>query len=263
MAKERAGRAGAREWGAGRPALEAMIATTEAFALAVEAKDPYTHGHSRRVSLLAEQVSRELGLARVACETVRIAGVLHDIGKIGIPEGLLRKPGKLNRGEMRIFERHSQLGWRIVSAVPELEEVGLTILHHHERFDGQGYPERLSGERIPILSRILAVCDAYDAMTSDRPYRDGVSHRLATDEIGRNLGKQFDPSVARAFLRLFADKVPSHPDVTTSLWSLASMGSRATPSARSTRLRILRRLGSPAKPAAARGDAVDDPWASP
>ncbi|HET6439430.1 MAG TPA: HD domain-containing phosphohydrolase, partial [Anaeromyxobacter sp.] len=194
-----------------------LIETLEAFALAVEAKDPYTHGHSRRVSLLGEKVCREMGLGNAACETVRIAGILHDIGKIGMPEGVLKKPGKLSAAEMETFKRHSQIGSRIVSAVTELEEVGRTILHHHERFDGQGYPDRLAGEQIPLLSRILAVCDSYDAMTSDRPYRDSVPHRLAIDEIGREMGKQFDPAVAQTFLQLYFASPPEYPEYASAL----------------------------------------------
>jgi putative nucleotidyltransferase with HDIG domain len=194
-----------------------LIETMEAFALAVEAKDPYTHGHSRRVSILAEKVCRELGLGSAACETVRIAGILHDIGKIGMPEVVLKKPGRLSGAEVEVFKRHSQLGSRIVSAVTELEEVGRAILHHHERFDGQGYPDGLAGEQIPILSRILTVCDSYDAMTSDRPYRDSVSHPTAIEEITRGAGAQFDRRVAAAFLALYGQSGPEYPELTSGL----------------------------------------------
>jgi len=193
----------------------------------VEAKDPYTHGHSRRVSILAEKVCRELGLGEAACETVRIAGILHDIGKIGMPEPVLQKPGRLTGAEMEIFKRHSQLGSRIVSAVTELEEVGRAILHHHERFDGRGYPDCLEGERIPLLSRILAVCDSYDAMTSDRPYRDCVPHDQAIEEIARNRGKQFDPAAAQAFLQLYTDRPPEYPEVPSGLRGLSPDAIRA------------------------------------
>lgn len=204
-----------------------LIETMEAFALAVEAKDPYTHGHSRRVSILAEQLCRELGLGEAACETVRIAGILHDIGKIGMPELVLKKPGRLTTAELEIFKRHSQLGSRIVSAVTELEEVGRAILHHHERFDGGGYPDQLVGDRIPLLSRILAVCDSYDAMTSDRPYRDSVPHRQAIDEIARCKGKQFDPAVAHAFVQLYFDQGPEYPDLSSGLRGLSVEAIRA------------------------------------
>jgi putative nucleotidyltransferase with HDIG domain len=188
-----------------------LIETMEAFALAVEAKDPYTHGHSRRVSILSEEVCRELGLGEAACETVRIAGILHDIGKIGMPELVLQKPGRLTESELETFKRHARVGSRIVSAVTELEEVGRAILHHHERHDGEGYPDRLAGEHVPLLSRILSVCDAYDAMTSDRPYRTSVTHRQAIEEIGRCKGTQFDPAVAQAFLQLYRASPPHYP----------------------------------------------------
>jgi putative nucleotidyltransferase with HDIG domain len=198
-----------------------LIETMEAFALAVEAKDPYTHGHSRRVSLLAERVCRELGLGDAACETIRIAGILHDIGKIGMPELVLQKPGRLSAAELEVFKRHAQLGSRIVSAVTELEEVGRAILHHHERYDGEGYPDRLAGERIPVLSRILTVCDAYDAMTSDRPYRTSVPHRLAMDELVRCTGRQFDPVISEAFQRLYLESAPDFPEFSSGLNGLA------------------------------------------
>ena len=191
---------------------QVFLETMEAFALAVEAKDPYTHGHSRRVSILAERLAGELGLPESQREAVQIAGILHDIGKIGIPELVLEKPGRLTAEELEVFKRHSRLGYRIVSAVKDLEEVGRAILHHHERFEGNGYPDRLAGEDIPLLSRVLAVCDAYDAMTSDRPYRASIAHSLAVEEIASCAGTQFDPEVARAFVGLYERSAPEFPD---------------------------------------------------
>jgi putative nucleotidyltransferase with HDIG domain len=200
---------------------QVFLETMEAFALAVEAKDPYTHGHSRRVSLLAERVARELGLSEAECETIRIAGILHDVGKIGTPESVLVKPGKVTAEEYEVFKRHAQMGWRIVSAVKELDGVARAILHHHERFDGGGYPGRLSGLEIPALSRILAVCDTYDAMTSDRPYRTGIEHGLAIEEILRCSGSQFDPECVQAFLRLYEEIAPEFPEFPSGLRELA------------------------------------------
>jgi putative nucleotidyltransferase with HDIG domain len=200
---------------------QVFLETMEAFALAVEAKDPYTHGHSRRVSLLAEAVARELGLSETECETIRIAGILHDVGKIGTPESVLAKPGKVTAEEYEIFKRHAQMGWRIVSQVKDLDGVARAILHHHERFDGAGYPDGLAGLEIPALSRVLAVCDAYDAMTSDRPYREGIEHRLAVDEILRCRGSQFEPECVQAFLRLYEDAAPSFPEFPSGLRELA------------------------------------------
>ncbi|HSD18925.1 MAG TPA: HD domain-containing phosphohydrolase [Anaeromyxobacter sp.] len=202
---------------------QVFLETMEAFALAVEAKDPYTHGHSRRVSLLAERVARELGLSEAECETIRIAGILHDVGKIGTPESVLAKPGKVTPEEYEIFKRHAQMGWRIVSAVKELDGVARAILHHHERFDGAGYPEGIAGLEIPVLSRILAVCDTYDAMTSDRPYRAGVEHRLAVEELLRCSGSQLDPECVQAFLRLYEDAAPELPAFPSRLRELAGI----------------------------------------
>jgi putative nucleotidyltransferase with HDIG domain len=202
---------------------QVFLETMEAFALAVDAKDPYTHGHSRRVAILAERISREMALSEKDREMVRIAGILHDVGKIGTPESVLTKPGRLDPEEYEIFKRHSALGHRIVSAVKELEPVGKAILHHHERWDGNGYPEGLAGQAIPQLSRILAVCDTYDAMTTDRPYRSSLGHRAAVEELARCAGRQLDPEVVRAFLRLYEDAAPSYPAFPSGLRELADV----------------------------------------
>jgi putative two-component system response regulator len=200
---------------------QVFLETMEAFALAVEAKDPYTHGHSRRVSILSERICRELGLSEADCELVRIAGILHDVGKIGTPESVLAKPGKVTAEEYEIFKRHSRMGFRIVSAVKELETVARAILHHHERFDGRGYPVGLAGQAIPVHARILAVADAYDAMTSDRPYRAGVGHGPALEELLRCSGTQFDPECVQAFLRLYEADRPEFPEFPSGLRELA------------------------------------------
>jgi putative nucleotidyltransferase with HDIG domain len=200
---------------------QVFLETLEAFALAVEAKDPYTHGHSRRVSILAERLSREMALSEKDQETVRIAGILHDIGKIGTPEQVLVKPGRLSSDEYETFKRHATLGHRIVSAVRELDGVARAILHHHERWDGGGYPAGLSGQAIPTLSRILAICDTYDAMTTDRPYRASLGHAAAVEELARCAGKQLDPESVQAFLRLYQSTAPSYPAFPSGLRELA------------------------------------------
>ena len=202
---------------------QVFLETLEAFALAVEAKDPYIHGHSRRVAILAERLSREMALSEKHQETVRIAGILHDIGKIGTPESVLTKPGSLDPAEYELFKRHPALGHRIVSAVKDLEAVGQAILHHHERFDGTGYPDGLSGQAIPILSRILAVCDTYDAMTTDRPYRATRGHGAAIEELVACAGTQLDPEAVRAFLRLYEAAAPSYPAIPSGLRELAGV----------------------------------------
>ncbi|HEY6100010.1 MAG TPA: HD domain-containing phosphohydrolase, partial [Anaeromyxobacter sp.] len=206
---------------------QVFLETMEAFALAVEAKDPYTHGHSRRVAILAERLSREMALSEKDQETVRIAGILHDVGKIGTPESVLVKPDRLEAEEYEIFKRHSALGHRIVSAVKELEGVARAILHHHERFDGGGYPAGLAGQAIPVLSRILAVCDTYDAMTTDRPYRASLGHRAAIEELARCAGRQLDPETVRAFLRLYQDAAPVYPALPSRPHELAGATSPA------------------------------------
>jgi putative nucleotidyltransferase with HDIG domain len=222
---------------------QVFLETMEAFALAVEAKDPYTHGHSRRVAILAERVAAEMGLSEKDRELVRIAGILHDVGKIGTPEAVLVKPGRLAPEEYDNFKKHSALGHRIVSAVKELEDVGRTILHHHERFDGGGYPAGIHGGNIPVLSRILAVCDTYDAMTSDRPYRASLGHRAAIDELARCSGTQFDPECVRAFLRLFEATAPAYPEFPSGLREFAGGGAdRAHPASGSFGANIPTRL---------------------
>jgi putative nucleotidyltransferase with HDIG domain len=202
---------------------QVLLETMEAFALAVDAKDPYAQGHSRRVAILAERVARELALSEKDQETVRIAGILHDVGKIGTPESVLVKPGRLDPEEYELFKRHAVLGYRIVSAVKELELVGKAILHHHERFDGNGYPEGLAGGAIPPLSRILAVCDTYDAMTTDRPYRTSLGHAAAVEELARCAGGQLDPDAVHAFLRLYRNAAPTYPTFPSGLRELAGM----------------------------------------
>jgi putative nucleotidyltransferase with HDIG domain len=201
---------------------QVFLETMEAFALAVEAKDPYTHGHSRRVSILAERVAREMARSEAECEMVRIAGILHDVGKIGVPESVLAKPGKVTTDEYDVFKRHSQIGFRIVSAVKELDAVARAILHHHERYDGAGYPQGLSGDAVPVLSRILSVCDTYDAMTSDRPYRRGVPHRASIEELVRCSGTQFDPECVEAFIRLYDEAPPEFPEFPSGLKEIAT-----------------------------------------
>jgi response regulator RpfG family c-di-GMP phosphodiesterase/signal transduction histidine kinase len=191
---------------------EVFLQTIEALAFAVEAKDPYTHGHSRRVSLLSEQLGRHLSLSDQECEMIRIAAILHDIGKIGIPESILQKPGPLTPDEMAVIKTHPLMGYRILESVRDLAEVNRCILGHHERFDGSGYPGRHMGVEIPFSSRVVAVSDTYDAMTSTRVYRKGLGHRRAIEELQKYSGLQFDPDCVRGFLDMYADTPPNFPD---------------------------------------------------
>ena len=191
---------------------QVFVQTIEALAFAVEAKDPYTHGHSRRVALLTENVARQLGLSELQVERARIAAVLHDIGKLGIPEATLQKPGRLTDEELQVIKLHPVLGYRILETVTELKDVARCILHHHERYDGCGYPDCKSYSEIPLESRVIAVCDSYDAMTSDRVYRKGLGHEVAISEIVKWSGKQFDPQSVEAFLALYEKTKPVFPE---------------------------------------------------
>jgi HD-GYP domain-containing protein (c-di-GMP phosphodiesterase class II) len=167
---------------------------------AVDAHDSYTGEHSRSVVDLAIRVARHLGLDEHEVQEVEHVALLHDVGKVGIPDGVLLKPGPLTEGEMEVVRCHSIIGARIVGSVAGLSHVAPLIRSGHERWDGTGYPDRLYGAEIPIHSRILAVCDAYDAMTSDRPYRAALTGETARAEISRHVGTQFCPRAASALL---------------------------------------------------------------
>lgn len=199
---------------------EVFLETIEALAFALEAKDPYTHGHSRRVSLLSTELGRGMALTELEIERVRISAVLHDIGKLGIPEDILRKEGSLNGPEEEIIRRHPEIGYGILRSVKELADVNRCILLHHEKFDGTGYPQGLVGHDIPLESRIIAVADTYDAMTSDRPYRKGLGHHRAIDELERFSGSQFDPLCVQEFLKLYKDRPPVFPEFPSAFDSL-------------------------------------------
>jgi putative nucleotidyltransferase with HDIG domain len=155
--------------------------------------------HSETVGRYAELMARELGLSEQRIGRVRLAGLLHDVGKIGVPDAILRKPGPLTPEERAVILRHPELGAQILEH-PSLSDVQAWVGAHHERPDGQGYPLGLSGEAVPFEARIIAVADAYEAMTSDRAYRDAIGHERARDELRRHSGTQFDEQVVAAFL---------------------------------------------------------------
>jgi putative nucleotidyltransferase with HDIG domain len=171
---------------------------------ALEAKDEYTHGHARRVSGYAAAVGRRLGLDSRELERLTLAALLHDIGKIATPDHILLKPDVLTADEREVVRQHAERGARMLAGAPDMEDVADIIRHHHEHFDGAGYPEGLSGEMIPLASRIIHLTDAYDAMTSPRPFREACDHETAVRLIERQAGAQFDPAVVRAFLELEA-----------------------------------------------------------
>jgi len=167
---------------------------------ALEARDPYTRQHASRVASYALACAEQMGTAVTAKRDLYLGGLLHDIGKVGIPDAILRKPAALTREEYETIKSHPEIGGRICDATPGLEVVGEIVRCHHERWDGQGYPRGLAGEGIPLLARITSVADAFDAMTSDRPYRKAMPFGVAFEEIARCRGSQFDPRAVDAFL---------------------------------------------------------------
>ena len=172
-----------------------------ALAYALEAKDIYTSGHSQRVTEISVALAREMSMPRDSIDKIRLAGQVHDIGNIGVKESILNKPDKLTDEEFRHIQSHCEAGEHILTPIVEDEEILNVVRHHHERYDGRGYPDRLKAEQIPLGARILAVADTYDAMTSERPYREVMSDETACAEIKCCRNTQFDPEVADAFLR--------------------------------------------------------------
>jgi len=180
------------------------LLTVKALTKAIDAKDHYTYGHSRRVSGFTRAIAGCLGFSGAELEKLEWACTLHDVGKIGIGEAILNKPGRLTDEEFEIIRTHPEKGVEIIEDIPFLGNIRDIILHHHERFDGRGYPAGLCGEKIPVEARIIAVADTFDAMTSDRPYRHGLDRKAAFDEIVRCSGSQFDPWVVSGFTQAFA-----------------------------------------------------------
>lgn len=178
-----------------------FLNTIKAMANAIEAKDPYTRGHSERIRNFSLVIGRELGLAGDAIKDIEISALLHDVGKIGVPEAVLRKQGKLTDEEAAEIQKHPVIGATMLADIRELAAAIPGIRHHQERYDGKGYPDALSGEAIPLLARIIAVADTFDAMTSDRPYRKGLADDVAIAEIRKHAGVQFDPACAAAFIQ--------------------------------------------------------------
>jgi HD-GYP domain-containing protein (c-di-GMP phosphodiesterase class II) len=186
-------------------------ATLKALMAALDAKDDVTEGHCERVAKLTVQLARQFGVAENTLVDIERGAMLHDVGKIGVPDAVLKKPAALDEGEWEAIRKHPLLAGMMISKVGFLEGATPILLYHHERFDGTGYPFGLSGDGIPLNARIFSVVDAYDAMTSDRPYRRAMPHATAMDEIAAGSGTQFDPSVVEAFIRLMA----SRPDLRT------------------------------------------------
>jgi putative nucleotidyltransferase with HDIG domain len=170
----------------------------------LDARDRYTAGHSAAVAIYSRDIARRMGLSEEEQQLVHLCGLVHDIGKIGLPPGLLEKPGPLTLEERRVMEEHSMIGERILQKVDNYREIATVVRHHHERVDGNGYPDGLVSGEIPLLSRIIAVADAYNAMTSDRPYRDAMPSRVARLRLAQAVESQFDTSVVAAFEAILA-----------------------------------------------------------
>lgn len=188
--------------------LNAQLQKNNAFAImalieALNAKDPYTRGHSERVSIYSLLLSEELKLSSEEIESVHIASYLHDIGKIGISEHILNKPAKLTNEEYELVKNHANVSSQIVSRIPGLSHIVSMVKHHHERHDGSGYPDGLKGKDIPLGARIMAIADAFDAMTSSRPYKMAFKPKDALQEVKKCAGTQFDPELADLFVRAY------------------------------------------------------------
>jgi len=188
-----------------------FIHTTIALAAAIDAKDHYTHGHTARVTNLSLEIARRLAQKNREAsnekflEHLHIASLLHDIGKIGIPESILNKEGPLNEEERKRMQEHPTVGTTILQPIKELEDAILGVKYHHEKYDGSGYPDGLKGNQIPLIASIISVADTFDAMTTDRPYRRGLSKQKAVEEIKSVSGKQLDPEVSQVLVELFQE----------------------------------------------------------
>jgi HD-GYP domain-containing protein (c-di-GMP phosphodiesterase class II) len=179
-----------------------LLNTVGALVSAIDAKDTYTCGHSERVAWLSKELAKQMSLDPITVEQVHICGLVHDIGKIGIPESILQKPGKLTDEEFDQVRAHPVIGENILKDVPQLQPMLPGVRSHHERWDGRGYPDGSSGEKTPLFGRILGVADAFDAMCSSRAYRDGLNRAEVLDEMTACAGQQFDPKLVQAFLKL-------------------------------------------------------------
>jgi len=171
-----------------------------AFNQLLDLKDLNTGVHSTRLAEWGMRVGQELGLDEAELQNLEVAALLHDIGKVGIPDSILKKPGRLDETEYALMKKHPEYGWAVLRMLPGFEHAALDILHHHENFDGTGYPAGLKESEIPVVSRIVSVIDAFDAMVSSRPYRVGLPHEEAVRRLIASSGTQFDPAVVQCFL---------------------------------------------------------------
>ena len=178
-----------------------FLGTIRALAAAVDEKDPYTRGHSDRVTKYSVIIARALGLDERTIETISISALLHDVGKIGIDDKILKKPGFLTPEEFEIMKQHPVKGFNIMKTIEQMRNVLPGLRSHHEQWDGNGYPDRLKGEEIPLIARIIAVADTLDAMTTNRPYQQALTFEFAVEKINKNVGVKYDKNVVAAFNR--------------------------------------------------------------
>jgi HD-GYP domain-containing protein (c-di-GMP phosphodiesterase class II) len=195
---------------------ELITGLLTSFVNAIDAKDPYTRGHSQRVAYIAQKLAESLDLDKRESAEIYMAGLLHDIGKIGISDSVLSKPGKLTRDEFILVQQHPVIGSRIISSVKQLRRILPGVLHHHERYDGKGYPEGLQGEQIPLMGMIVGLADCFDAITSDRTYHQAMELEQAMAEIRNESGKQFSPTLVKALLRCDLNKLTVNLKILTS-----------------------------------------------
>lgn len=209
---------------ANRRLEDANLSFATALVATLDARDRYTAGHSAAVAVYSRDIAERMGLASDQQELVHLCGLVHDIGKIGLPVGLLEKPGPLTLDERRQMEEHTVIGERILANVADYTEIAEIVRHHHERVDGGGYPDGLRGTEIPLLARIIAVADAYDAMTSDRPYRDAMPSRVARMRLAQAVETQFDTSVVAAFEAILAGASNSYQSGSADSFSFPQAG---------------------------------------
>ena len=222
----------AEELAAANVRLErANLSFATALVAALDARDRYTAGHSAAVAIYARDIAERLGLSEEEQQLAHQCGLVHDIGKIGLPPGLLEKPGALTLGERRQMETHSEIGEGILDNVEDFAEVAKVVRHHHERWDGQGYPDGIAGLDIPLISRIISVADAYNAMTSDRPYRDAMPSRVARMRLAQGVESQFDTTIVAAFEAILAGADEEYRTGRRADFSLAEQDAYSGPSA--------------------------------